>query len=102
VFHKLSEACAGRSDVEFVEAGTDLLRLASELRDRDLILLVDAAQGCDRAITLAEHGTFAASSDQPSAHSLSAVQALELLRLSDETVRSAACYWVLVDEAQLI
>lgn len=97
-FDHLERAAVDRDDIEFMHGGTDLLRLADHLRGRELILLVDAASGADRAISLVEHGSPDLDDAQVHAHHLSAVQALALLRWSDEEIRKARCYWVLIDE----
>lgn len=86
-------------DVEIIDAGTDLLRVADRLRDRELIVLVDAAL-TDAATSdwpvIFEHGTSRLDDTQQHAHHLSAVQALELIRWSDESVRQAQCLWFLL------
>ncbi|HET9438589.1 MAG TPA: hypothetical protein VFO52_00375 [Longimicrobiales bacterium] len=84
------------NDIEILEAGTDLLRMAEALRDRELIILVDTAMGAREPITVLEHGSPALLDRQQHAHHLSAVQSLELIRWSDENVRNARCVWVLL------
>jgi hydrogenase maturation protease len=85
-------------DIEILEGGTDLLRLAETLRDRELIVLVDTAVGAREPVTVLEHGSPALLQDQQHAHHLSAVQALELIRWSDESVRNARCVWLLLKQ----
>jgi hydrogenase maturation protease len=86
-------------DIEVLEGGTDLLRVAEQLRGRALIILVDAA-ATDEADTewpiVLEHGSPRLGDGQHHAHHLSAVQALDLIRWSDESVRHARCVWFLV------
>ena len=83
-------------DVEVICAGTDLLRVAEQLRDRDVIVLIDAAVGSvDEDVVFCEHGSALLDNTQRHAHHLSAVQALELIRWSDASVRTARCYWYL-------
>ncbi|HEY0304545.1 MAG TPA: hypothetical protein VGC44_06215 [Longimicrobiales bacterium] len=96
-FDILRWAVRAQENLEFLEGGTDLLRLGGQLRDRELILLFDAAHGGDRLITVLEHGDPKLDSTQQHAHHLSAVAALDLLRLTDERVRQARCFWVLID-----
>lgn len=97
-FDQLEHSAGGNDDVEFMHGGTDLLRLAKHMRGRDVIVLVDAASGADRTISLIEHGSRELDDAQAHAHHLSAVQSLALLRWSDEDIRRARCYWVLIDE----
>lgn len=91
-------------DVEIIDAGTDLLRVADRLRDRELIVLVDAA--LTNAATsdwpvIFEHGASRLDDTQQHAHHLSAVQALDLIRWSDESVRQAQCLWFLLPVNQM-
>lgn len=86
-------------DVDVIEAGTDLLRHAEALRGRELIVLVDVVEDSDVELTVLEHGSPQLSDEQLHAHHLSAVQALDLIRWSDESVRSARCVWVLLGGA---
>jgi hydrogenase maturation protease len=83
-------------DVEFLEGGTDLLRLGARMRDRELILLIDAVDQASATLRVLAHDAPELSEAQQHVHHLSAVQALNLIRWSDENVRRARCYWVLV------
>lgn len=85
--------------VDVIEGGTDLLRHAGELRGRELIVLVDVVENSDVEIRVLEHGSPQLSDEQLHAHHLSAVQALDLIRWSDESVRNARCVWVLLGRA---
>ncbi len=98
-FDQLRTLARARSDVDFVEAGTDLLRAAPYMRDRELIVLIDAVDGAESALTVLEHGAPELSEAQQHAHHLSAVQALNLIRWTDESVQQARCVWVLLDAA---
>ncbi|HEX6558020.1 MAG TPA: hydrogenase maturation protease [Longimicrobiales bacterium] len=91
------------ADVDFICGTTDLLRHGAELRNRDLIVLVDAAagNGPPGRVLVHEHGAAELSEYQCSAHHLSAVQALQLLRWSDPGIAAARCVWVLVTTTQL-
>jgi hydrogenase maturation protease len=84
-------------DVEVICAGTDLLRVAEQLRERDIIVLIDAALAASDGedVVFCEHGSPRLDDAQRHAHHLSAVQALELIRWSDQSVRRARCYWYL-------
>jgi hydrogenase maturation protease len=86
-------------DVEVIEGGTDLLRVADQLHGRELIILIDTAS-TDQADAewpmFLEHGSPNLDDAQHHAHHLSAVQALDLIRWSDESVRNARCVWFLV------
>lgn len=81
---------------DVVEGGTDLLRLAGELADRELIVLVDAVDDPDIEVAVLDHGDPKLDDAQMHAHHLSAVQALDLIRFSNESVRAARCVWVLL------
>lgn len=96
-FDTLRCVLSAKENVEFLEGGTDLLRLGDQMRDRELIMLIDATHGADRLITVLEHGDPKLDSTEQHAHHLSAVAALDLLRLTDERVRQARCFWVLID-----
>jgi hydrogenase maturation protease len=85
-----------RGNVDFLLGGTDLLRHADALRGRELIVLVDAVTGADKNVTVREHGAPDLSEMQFSAHHLSAVQALTLLRWNDPEIAKARAVWVLV------
>lgn len=85
--------------VDVIEGGTDLLRHAEALRGRELIVLVDAVANRDIDLRVLEHGAPELSDEQLHAHHLSAVQALDLIRWSDESVRNARCVWVLLGGA---
>ena len=86
-------------DVDVIDGGTDLLRVADQLRGRELIVLVDAALSeateNERVVVL-EHGSPRLADFQQHAHHLSALQALDLIRWSDESVRQAKCVWFLL------
>jgi hydrogenase maturation protease len=86
-------------DVDIIDGGTDLLRVANQLRGRELIVLVDSA-ACDVAqnepVVVLEHGSPRLADFQQHAHHLSAVQALDLIRWSDESVAQAKCVWFLL------
>lgn len=86
-------------DVDTIDAGTDLLRVADQLRGRELIVLVDAAlseaAGNEEVVVL-EHGSPRLADFQQHAHHLSAVQALDLIRWSDKSVAQAKCVWFLL------
>ena len=84
-------------DIEIICAGTDLLRVADQLRDRDIIILIDAAVSPNDAAgtVFCEHGSPRLANVRQDAHHLSAVQALDLIRWSDDRVRRALCFWYL-------
>jgi hydrogenase maturation protease len=99
-FDTLRAVVPENADVEFLEGGTDLLRIGARMRDRELILLIDAVDQASAMLRVLEHDAPELSEAQQHAHHLSAVQALNLIRWNDENVRGARCYWVLVpDEA---
>ena len=58
VAHELADDPRFQEDVEFIRGGTDLLRLAPQLRDRQLIILVDAAASTlpPGQVIVREHG----------------------------------------------
>lgn len=96
-FDQLRALAAAQDDVDFVEGGTDLLRVASYMRNRELIVLIDAVDNPQAPLTVIEHGSPELSEAQQHAHHLSAVQALNLIRWTDDTVKLARCVWVLLD-----
>jgi hydrogenase maturation protease len=96
-FDQLRALAAGRNDVDFVEGGTDLLRMAPYMRNRELIILIDAVDDPPTPLMVIEHGAPELSEAQQHAHHLSAVQALNLIRWTDESVKQARCVWVLLD-----
>lgn len=96
-FDQLRTLAAARSDIDFLEAGTDLLRAAPHMRDRELIILIDAVDNAASPLTVIEHGSPDLSEAQEHAHHLSAVQALNLIRWTDDSVQQARCVWVLLD-----
>jgi hydrogenase maturation protease len=83
-----------RADV--IAAGTDLLRLMDRFEGRKRVILVDAV-GCDR-----DPGLLSVVDDvlpqarQECAHSLSAPQAVVLLRTVIPSLRQARFTWVLI------
>jgi hydrogenase maturation protease len=96
-FDRLRELATTRSDVDFIEGGTDLLRIAPYLRHRELIVFIDAVHNPQAPLTVIEHGSPELCEAQQHAHHLSAVQALNLIRWTDESVQRARCFWVLLD-----
>lgn len=95
-FDMLRALVAEDSDVEFFEAGTDLLRAGPHMRGRDLIVLIDAVEQGGAALRVLAHDAPELSEAQEHAHHLSAVQALNLIRWNDDDVARARCYWVLL------
>lgn len=86
-------------DVDIIDAGTDLLRVADQLRGRELIVLVDAAlseSAANERVVVVDHGSPHLADFQQHAHHLSAVQALDLIRWSDASVAQAKCVWFLL------
>ena len=59
--------------------------------------LIDAVDNPGSPLTVIEHGSPDLSEAQEHAHHLSAVQALNLIRWTDDTVKQARCVWVLLD-----
>jgi hydrogenase maturation protease len=96
-FDQLRTLATARPDIDFVEAGTDLLRAAPHMRGRELIILIDAVDNPASPLTVLEHGSPDLSEAQEHAHHLSAVQALNLIRWTDDSVKQARCVWVLLD-----
>ena len=97
VAQALAERADLPDDLEIICAGTDLLRVADQLRGRDIIVLIDAAVSPDDAagVVFCEHGSPQLANVRQHAHHLSAVQALDLIRWSDDSVRRALCFWYL-------
>ncbi len=84
---------AARLDV--VCGGTDLLRYADLMQDRARVILIDAAEGGEPgAISVVDQ--LPPDSGPESAHALSAVRALELLRSLSPELQAARFTWVLV------
>ena len=96
-FDQLRTTTTVDGDIDFLEGGTDLLRLAPYLRDRELIVLIDAVDNPASPLAVIDHGAPELSEAQQHAHHLSAVQALNLIRWTDESVQRARCVWVLID-----
>lgn len=85
-------------NVEMVEGGTDLLRVAPLMRGRSDVLIIDAMLGANPGATrLVRHGCDDLRRDSPHAHWLSAASALELLRATDSELRETQFSWLLVE-----
>ena len=85
-------------DVEAVQGGPDLLRLGAMLAGRRHVVLVDAVQARpdDSAPLVGDHPLAGLDDRQTHAHHLSAVQALELLLLSEPGLARTRFTWFLV------
>jgi hydrogenase maturation protease len=90
-------------DVEVIAAGTDLLRFAPALAGRRSVLLLDAVLGTGPpgAAEIAPHETLVEAAGRRSAHSIPAVEALELLRWSEPALAGVPCTWFLVTVASV-
>ncbi len=85
-------------DTEVLEGGPDLLRLAPALLGREHVVLVDAVAGRpgEKDPVVQEHPLTDADDRQGHAHQLSAVQALDLLRLLEPALAAVRFTWFLV------
>ena len=85
-------------DVEATTGGADLLRLAGVLAGRSHVVLVDAvaARPGDTRPLVGEHPLPGLDTRQGHAHHLSAVQALDLLLLSEPALAATRFTWFLV------
>ena len=86
------------ADVEVVVGGADLLRLAPALQGRRHVVLVDALVGLPGEVEplVSDHPLPELDRRQQHAHHLSAVDALDLLRLTDPQLAATRCTWFLV------
>ncbi len=83
-----------RADV--IAAGTDLFRLVDEFEGRQRVILVDAV-ACRRYPGLISVvGEVVSEARRECAHSLSAPQTVELLRIVMPSLREASFTWVLI------
>jgi hydrogenase maturation protease len=89
------------ADTEVLEVGTDLLRFGDALAGRRSILLVDAVLSDEPpgSVLIAEHTSLVADGTRRTAHSIPAVEALELLRWSSPALAGIRCTWLLVSVA---
>lgn len=85
-------------DVDAVEGGADLLRLDGQLLGRRHVVLVDAVQahGGETEPLVGDHPLAELDERQTHAHHLSAVQALELLLLTEPALAATRLTWFLV------
>ena len=81
---------------DVLAGGTDLLRHMDDFESRRRVILIDAAEtdGAPGEVQLVEHPDGAA--DSQSAHSLSAVASLELIRRVMPALQGTRFTWVLV------
>ncbi len=88
-------------DVEAIAGGADLLRLGALLAGRRRVILVDAveARPGDAGPVVGDHPLPGLEARQGHAHHLSAVQALELLLLSEPGLAGTRFTWFLVPVA---
>ncbi len=86
------------ADVAVVVGGADLLRLDSSVRGRSRVLLLDAIEALpgETEPLVADHPLAGIDRQSPHAHHLSAVQALELLLLTDPCLAATRFTWFLV------
>lgn len=86
------------ADVEVIEGGTDLLRVAPLMRGRTEVLLIDATRGdAPGATRLVRDGCDDLCRESPHAHWLSAAGALDLLRATDAELRETRFSWLLIE-----
>ncbi|HVX38554.1 MAG TPA: hydrogenase maturation protease [Gemmatimonadaceae bacterium] len=86
------------ADVEVIDGGTDLLRVAPLMRGRSEVLLIDATPGATPGATRLVRGDGDdLARESPHAHWLSAAGALALLRETDATIRDTRFVWLLVE-----
>ena len=85
-------------DVEVLMGGSDLLRLATALQGRRHVVLVDALAGSAGEVDplVGDHPLQELDRRQQHAHHLSAVDALDLLRLTEPQLAATRCTWFLV------
>ena len=83
---------------EVLEGGPDLLRLGAALVGRQRVVLVDAiaAKPGEMEPLVRDHPLLGIDSRQQHAHQLSAVQALDLLRLLEPDLATVRFTWFLV------
>src|SRR5512140_2692672 len=95
---RLAEDARLPHDVEALEGGADLLRLAGMMASRERVLLVDAVEALpgESGPLVGDHPLAGLDARQPHAHHLSAVQALDLLLLTEPTLASTRFTWFLV------
>lgn len=83
---------------DVVCAGTDLFRLADQLRGRERIILVDAALTTEPELQVhASHHPPTALERRMHAHALDPVGAMDLLRALDPRVAATETWWLLID-----
>lgn len=89
------------ADVDVFAGGADLLRLAHALHGRRHVVLVDALAALpgETAPFVGDHPLPELGGDRQHAHHLSAVEALDLLRLTESGIAAVRFTWFLVPVA---
>lgn len=89
------------ASAEVWTAGTDVLRWLERIDGRERVILVDAVESGGEPGRISVRGQLPLDQPAESAHSLSAVQAVELMRRTVPGMRETQFTWVLVHVASV-